>query len=72
MQDTRTMAVASVLLLLGRGAPKKGATDLQPPPQPETPKNLNLKNTNFVDIVISNVLIDFPFSGNQPLKSAGD
>jgi hypothetical protein len=51
----------------GRGAPKGGAAGLQPPPQ--TPKNQNLKNTDFVDIMIPKVLRDLPFSWNQPLKS---
>jgi hypothetical protein len=35
-------------------------------------KNYNLKNTNSVDIMISVVLRDFPFSPNQPLKSVDD
>jgi hypothetical protein len=39
---------------------------------PQTPQNRNLKNTDFVDIVVSKVLRNFPFSGNQPLKSADD
>jgi hypothetical protein len=46
-----------------------GAAGLQPP---KTPKNQNLKSTNFVDIMISKVLRDFPFSRSQPLKSADD
>jgi hypothetical protein len=36
----------------------------------QTPQNRNLKNTDFVDIVISEISRDFPFSRNQPLKSA--
>jgi hypothetical protein len=39
---------------------------------PQTPKNQNLKNTIFVDIIISKVLRDLPVSRNQPLKSADD
>jgi hypothetical protein len=35
----------------------------------QTHQNLNLKNTNFVDIMISKILRDFPSSRNQPLKS---
>jgi hypothetical protein len=31
--------------------------------------NRNLKKTDFVDIVISKVLCDLPFSRNEPLKS---
>jgi hypothetical protein len=34
--------------------------------------NRNLKNTGFVDIMISKFLRDFPFSQNQSLKSADD
>jgi hypothetical protein len=36
------------------------------------PQTRNSKNTDFVDIMISKVLRDFPFSRNQPLKSADD
>jgi hypothetical protein len=43
-----------------------GATGLQPF------QNQNLKNTHFVDIMISKVLRDLPFSRNQPLKSADE
>jgi hypothetical protein len=35
-------------------------------------QNRNLKHTNFVDIVISKVVHDLPFSRYQPLKSAHD
>jgi hypothetical protein len=53
-----------------KGAPKgEEAAGLQPS---QTPKNWNLKNTDFVDIMISKVLCDFSFSRNQPLKSADD
>jgi hypothetical protein len=38
----------------------------------QTPKTEILKKTDFVDIMISKVLRDFPFSRNQPLKSADD
>jgi hypothetical protein len=41
-----------------------GAPGYSPPPKPE------FKNTDFVDIMISKVLRDLPFSRNQPLKSA--
>jgi hypothetical protein len=50
--------------------PRGGTAGLQPPPP--NPQNRNLKNTRFVDIVISEVLRDFPFSRNQPLNSADD
>jgi hypothetical protein len=36
---------------------------------PLTPNQI-LNNTDSVDIMISKVLCDFPFSQNQPLKSA--
>jgi hypothetical protein len=39
---------------------------------PQKPQNWNLKYTDFVDTMISRVLRDFPFSRNQPLKSADD
>jgi hypothetical protein len=51
------------------GAHPRGAAKLQPP---QAPQNRNLNNTDFVDIMISEVLRDFPFSRNQPLKSADD
>jgi hypothetical protein len=38
---------------------------------PQNPKNRNLKDTNFVNM-ISKVLRYLPFSRNQPLKSADD
>jgi hypothetical protein len=53
-----------------KGAHKEGGLPGCSPPQ--TPKNKNLKNTDFVDIVISKVLPDLPFSRNQPLKSADE
>jgi hypothetical protein len=39
---------------------------------PQAPKTEIKKNTHtgFVDIMISNLFRDFPFSRNQPLKSA--
>jgi hypothetical protein len=54
------------------GAPKGDAAGLHLPPPPQTLRNRNLKNTDFVYIMISKVLRDFPFSRNQPLKSADD
>jgi hypothetical protein len=50
-----------------RGAPGGAATA-----PPQTPENRNLKNTDFVDIMISKVLRDLPFSRNQPLISVDD
>jgi hypothetical protein len=38
----------------------------------QTPQNRNLKNTNFVDTIISKVLSDLHFSWNQSLKPADD
>jgi hypothetical protein len=52
-----------------RGAPKGGAATWL---SPQTPQNRNLKNTDFIDIMISKVLRYFAFSQNQPLKSADD
>jgi hypothetical protein len=49
------------------GAPKGGGGVPGCKP-PQTNQNRNLKNKDFVDIMISNVLRDFPFSRNQPLK----
>jgi hypothetical protein len=48
----------------------EGAAVLQLPPQ--TTQNLDLKNTEFVDIIVSKVLRNLPFSRDQPLKSADD
>jgi len=39
---------------------------------PHKKKNQNLKTTDFVDMMILNVLRDTPFSRNQPLKFAGE
>jgi hypothetical protein len=47
----------------GRG----GLPGCSPPPKPSKTK---LKNTEFVNIMISKVLRNLPFSRNQPLKSA--
>jgi len=38
----------------------------------QTNTNRNLKTTDFVDMMILNVLRDTPFSRNQPLKLAGE
>ena len=48
-----------------KGTPKGGGLpDCNPPPS-----NRNLRNTDFVDIKLLNVLRDLPFSRNQILKS---
>jgi hypothetical protein len=39
---------------------------------PHKPPKLKFKNIDFLDIMISKVLRDFPFSRNQPLKWADD
>jgi hypothetical protein len=39
---------------------------------PKRPQNRNLKKKDLVDIILTKVLRDFPFSRNQPLKSADD
>jgi hypothetical protein len=49
-----------------------GAAAMQLHPNPPPQKNINLKNTDFVDIRISEVLRDFPFSRSQPLNSTDD
>jgi hypothetical protein len=36
------------------------------------PPNLNFENTKFVDMIITNILRDLPFSRSYPLKSADD
>jgi hypothetical protein len=45
----------------GNARNQKGAAGLQPP----SPPNRNLINRDFVDIMISKVLRDLPFSRNQ-------
>jgi hypothetical protein len=52
-----------------RGAPKKGLPGCSPT---QTPQIQNLKNKDFVDIMMSKVLRDLPFSRIQPLKSADE
>lgn len=42
------------------------------PPPPQTSQNRNFKNTDFVDMMMSNVLPDLHFSQNHPLKSDDD
>jgi hypothetical protein len=57
---------------LQKAAPKGGegaAAGLQPPPNPQ---NRNLKNKDVLDIIISKVLRDLPFSRNRPRQSADD
>jgi hypothetical protein len=54
-----------------KGSPKEGGGGCRAAPPPN-PQNRNLKNTGFVDIMTSQVLCDFPFSRNQPQKSADD
>jgi hypothetical protein len=46
--------------------PRVGLPGCNPP----KPQNRNLKNIDFVDIMISKVSRDFPICRNQPLKSA--
>jgi hypothetical protein len=41
-------------------------------PHPPKATKLKLKNTDFVNIMISKVLRDLPLSQNQPLKSVDD
>jgi hypothetical protein len=59
------------IFVQGRTQGRGRAAGLQPPPQ--TPKTeIKKKKTGFVDIMISNLFREFPFSRNQPLKSADD
>ena len=54
--------------MLGRTQRGEGAAGLQPPPLQTKLK----KKTDFVNMVISNVSFDLPYSQNQPLKSGDD
>jgi hypothetical protein len=65
---TQLINTTLIALVFVRGAPTGGCQAAAPPPH----KPPNLKNTYFVDIMISKVLRDLPFSRNQPLKSADD
>jgi hypothetical protein len=70
-QMTQEISKCSSPLSCKQG-PTKGGGGLpgcSPLPKPPTPK---FKNPDFVDIMISNVQRDFPFSRNQQLKSADD
>jgi hypothetical protein len=63
--------VISTTVIISRrikGVPKGELPACSPP----NLQNRNLKNTDFVDIMISKVLRDFPFSQNEPLKLADD
>jgi hypothetical protein len=60
------------LAFLSRGATKRGGGLLSYSLPLQTPQKRSLKYTDFVDITIPQVLRDFPFSWNQPLKSADD
>jgi hypothetical protein len=54
------------------GAPKEGGGGCRTAVPLQTLQNRNLENTYFAGYMISKVLHDFPFSRNQPLKSADD
>jgi hypothetical protein len=47
-----------------------GCSPAVPPSKP--PQNRNLKDTDFVDMMLSKILRDLPISRNQPLKLADD
>jgi hypothetical protein len=49
-----------------KDAPKGSGRGYSPP----NPLNTEIKNRDFVDMIISKLLSDFPNSLNQPLKSA--
>jgi hypothetical protein len=63
-------AVKKNCYCLTRALPVEGLLGCRLPPQ--TPQNRNLKNIDFVDIMIQKVLCDLPLSQNQPLKLADD
>jgi hypothetical protein len=67
----RLKTAIRVVVAVSRGATKAGISGYSPPPT-KPPQSRNLKNTDFVDIMIPKVLRDLPFSRNQPLKSADD
>jgi hypothetical protein len=58
----------SSIFVQGRSPGGGGLPGCNPP----NPQNRNLKSSGFVDIMVSKVLRDFPFSRNQSLKSADD
>jgi hypothetical protein len=61
--------VAMIRAKQGRIQAGGGCRPAAPPP---THQIRNLKNTDFVDIMVSQVPRDFPLSRNQPLKLADD
>jgi hypothetical protein len=67
--DPTSLQGLTLYTACAKGASKAEAAGLQPP---KTPQNRNLKNTDFVDIIVSKVLRGLPSSRNQPLKSADD
>jgi hypothetical protein len=64
-----TSSPSANLSIFIKSAPEGGREHCQAA-VPPNPKNRNLKNTDFVDIMMSNILHDLPFSQNQPVKSA--
>jgi hypothetical protein len=57
--------------LLRQGRIQGGDCQAAAPP-PQTSQNYNLKNTDFVHAMISEVTCNLPFNQNQPLKLADD
>jgi hypothetical protein len=54
-------------------APTVCLSGCSPPPPPPAPKaKLKKKHTDFVDMMVSKVLLDLRFSLNQGLKSTDD
>jgi hypothetical protein len=64
-----TKAGARKVLQFQSRAHRRGGCRAAAPTKSPKPE---FKKKDFVDIMISKVLRDFPFSRNQPLKSAGD
>ena len=73
MQDILAVRKFSTINYRSQGG-TQGEGGLQPSSPPlQISQNRNLKkNKDFVDIIVSKVLRDLPFSQNQPLKSADD
>jgi hypothetical protein len=63
-------ALLSFVYVKMQGRTQRGGGEVAARQHP--PKSKLKKKTDFVDITISKVLRDLPFSRNQPLKSADD
>jgi hypothetical protein len=59
-------------IIKNKGAPRGGGGEGCRAAAPQTTQNWKLKNTHFVDIMVSKVLHDFTFCQNQSLKLTDD